>query len=118
MRNLSFMHNYIQYIIDPLNKFPFTEPEVLMEAVGLIPTFINPLAEDVMEEALINYGMSICPMTGGVVNKEGVYQYPGDPDLYPITRCKVGGKTIYIYSYGIIAFVADNSGETVVHRFD
>ena len=118
MGNMMFISNEVQYAIDPLNKFTAIDPKQLVEACGLIPSFISPEADDVMEEALLQYGMSLGEMVGGEIDKEGVYSYPGDPDLYPITRCEVGGKTIYIYEYGITAFVDNRNGESVVHRFD
>ena len=118
MGNMMFIANEVQYAIDPLNKFTAIDPKQLVAACGLIPSFISPEADDVMEEALLQYGFSMGPMVGGEVDKEGVYRYPGDPGLYPITRCEVGGKTIYIYEYGIIAFVDNFDGETVVYRFN
>ena len=118
MGNMMFISNEVKYDIDPLDKFTNVAPEALVEACGFIPSFINPEADDVMEEALLQYGFSIGPMVGGKVDGIGIYKYPGDPDLYPITRCVADNKTIYIYEYGIISFVDNEGGETVTYRFD
>ena len=115
----TFFANDIKYYVDPLKKFSGVSTPRLVEALGFIPGFIYSDVDDVVETALANYGYNIGgPMVGGEIDKDGMYSYPGDPDLYPITRCVADNKTIYIYEYGIISFVDNDGGETVTYRFD
>jgi len=114
--NPHFICNGIVYTVDPLKKFSHVDPEALVNELGFIPTFITEETDNVMEEALLRYGFGMGEMTGGVVEEDGTYKYPGDPDLYPLTRCKANDTVIFIYSYGIIAFVDKDT--TTVHRFD
>ncbi len=38
-------------------------------------------------------------MTGGTIDKQGVYTYPDDPDLYPILMARGDGETFFWYGY-------------------
>ena len=114
-----FIVNDIMWHFDPHNKFHHLNKETIANSLGLIPMFFHDEMDDVVKEALEHYGFGGPPMTGGIIDDEGVYLYPGDPELYPLSKGAVKDKIIYIYSYGIVAFVdVDTKGETVVYRFD
>ncbi|RLI66795.1 MAG: hypothetical protein DRO67_00030 [Candidatus Asgardarchaeum californiense] len=106
----------IRYEVDPIGKYPHVSAQTLINSIGIIPTFLNPEAENVIEEAVGSYGFSMGPMTGGTIEKDGTYKYPGDPDLYPLTRCVVKDVIVFIYPYGMTAFV--DGDKTVMYRFD
>ena len=117
MSGPAFIHNEIVWWVDPNKQFSHINPKTLAEGAGLIPTFINENADDIVEEALLQYGFGGPPMEGGTVADDGTYKYPQDPDLHPICKAELNnGETIYIYSYGIVAFVSDE--RTIMYRFD
>jgi len=119
MGNPIFLNNDVAWGVDPTNHFKDVDPNRLVEAVGMIPSFIFQEANDVVEEAMLQYGFPCVPMTGSTITKEGVHQYPQDPDLYPLCKGIAGDKLIYIYQYGITAFVdLENGAETIIYRFD
>jgi len=107
------------WTVDPLNKYPNAEDSQLLEALGFIPTFLDGTAENVVETALEIYGFNLGdPMTGCVITADGVMQYPGDPDQYPIATCQCRDQTVCVYQYGIISFVDAETKESVTYRFD
>ena len=62
-----------------------------------------------------SYGFPLYAMTGGRL-VEGVYKYPGDPDLYPLVTLELHGCTYHQYDYGIVAVVTEDS--TSIFRMD
>jgi len=113
-----FECNGVIWGIDPTNNFEGVDPDKLVKSVGYIPTFINPESDDVVKEALHHYGFGGPEMTGGTIEEDGTYKYPEDPDLYPLCKGYAGDKLIFIYQFGIIAFVDTEGDGSVVHRFD
>ncbi len=113
-----FIHNGIVWGLDPNQEYAHMQPEHIAEALGLIPTFISPHADDVVQEAIDQYGFHMGGSMGGEVTDKGVYQYPGDSDLHPYAICKAGGKIICVYPYGMISFVDIETKEAQTFRFD
>ncbi len=85
MRDGIRMIGGIAWGFDPLDKFPKATDDNLVELLGFIPEFIMN-CDNVVRTALAKYGYPASPMTGGVVNEDGVYLYPEDPPLYPIAK--------------------------------
>ena len=63
------------------------------------------------------YGMPVSEIDGGTVSAAGVYRFPGDPDLYPMALLARDEEQVYIYAYGIVAFVSPDC-PTWVTRMD
>jgi hypothetical protein len=51
-------------------------------------------------------------MTGGTVAPDGRYQYPGDPDLYPLAKYESNDEAMYQYAYDIIAVIDKATNQT------
>ena len=112
-----FVVNGLLWDLDPMEKFQNVDDWTMKNMIGLIPSFITTTTDNLVKEALRNYGFG-GPEMGGTVNKEGIYSYPGDPDLFPIACCRLmNDKTIYIYEYAIVAFIGFNKKD-VIYRFD
>lgn len=123
MKKIFYTSNHTIIETDPLSKFPGVSPEDLIEACGFLPQWADVAFQhdNSFKEALLaNYAYYGGPMEGGTVTEEGVYQYPGDPDLYPLVAILNQGvpEVLYIYQYGIVATVSDIDGVTWVTRMD
>ena len=93
-------------IIDPLKKFN-VPPETIIEACGIIPNWVfnkSLMHIDTLEALKTQYQFPTYPM-GGEIDKEGIYHYPEDPDLYPLVKMVRGEDIIYQYDYGIVAVI-------------
>lgn len=124
--------NGMTVTIDPQGKYKGIKPGKIWQSLGLIPYFINSVAMtpdvDTTEAAaqiLVDaYGFAIggpeynmVEQGGAQIDKDGVYSYPEDPDLYPLVQFEVqNGITIYVYEYALIGV---DDGETQwMQRFD
>ena len=117
------------FVIDPLNKFKGTPRASIIESCGLLPEFFFSVANratldhkdltlDAAWEGLDDeYGFGLYRMTGSTVTPQGVWQYPEDPDLYPLVSMKHQGVEMLVYDYGLVA-LRDKSGETRCTRMD
>jgi hypothetical protein len=56
-------------------------------------------------------------MTGSTVTEDGVWQYPEDPDLYPLMKLQEGDVEMLVYPYALVA-MRDTSGRTLCTRMD
>lgn len=113
--------NGIQWVIDPLCKFSKVLEEVIINSVGLIPTFVtDDEGGNAIDVAVARYQYGGYPLSGGKITEDGSYKYPGDPVLYPIAQCvlPINKLTVYIYSYGMTAFVNNETKEHKMYRFD
>lgn len=121
-----FRLNGLLWVIDPTGHYTKLNvpPQNLVEAIGIIPSFIQEEeCVDTHAMALEAYGMGNAVIDGGIIKENGIYVYPGDPELIPFTYVKAGGYDIYTYEYGIISFVMEDEEEpdgyqTYIHRFD
>lgn len=110
----------MKFIIDPTNSFNIGEGTI-NDILGILPLWVSEIPEDEdlkngLEEA---YGMgSLYSMTGGLVEEEGTYIYPSDPELKPLVRCDRVNETYYQYHYGIISIVYKDGRDTFVTRMD
>jgi len=107
--------------IDPLNKFNHMSLNEIKETLGMLPFWVvNPNHFDLsLKEALtLQYGFGgLYQSTGQTITKDGVYQYPEDPDLYPLIKIERGESTFYQYQYGLIAIV-QKDGSSFCTRMD
>ncbi len=117
MEKYGFICNDVRWMIDPLDKYHNLLPQDIVTSLGFVPSFIYE-CPNVVEEAFTQYQFPCGGAMGGTATKEGVYQFPGDPDLYPLAMCQAGGKKIYQYQYGIVSFVDIKTEEHETYRFD
>jgi len=119
---MGFMCNGVQWLVDPTSSFTHVPPNDLVHALGLIPTFLHDEMEDVISEAVYNYGYCSFDndMKGGTVGTNGAYSYPGDPVLKPIAVAVLPeqGFNVYVYSYGMITFYNLTTNEYKTYFFD
>lgn len=108
--------------IDPTSQHEKNgiNPFEIFETLGLIPQFMfnDQFLDQPAWEALNNqyqHGGGLRKMDG-TITAEGVYQYPGDPDLYPIAKYTRADETIWQYPHGIMAIPKD--GTLTLTRMD
>lgn len=116
----------MEVCLDPNGFFKDKEvpTENLIEAAGIIPEWIFQgylLGETDMYESInTRYGFPMCDMSGGTVNNsdEGIYKYPGDPELHPIVRWENDKQVVFMYQYAIMSFIDKATQEVRVTRVD
>jgi hypothetical protein len=122
--------NFTIYI-DPLGKFQQVPRDDLIMCLGLIPGWFSPEnleyiglehTADIEKIMSHSYGMPTPEMTGGAVRDDLVYQYPEDPDLYPLAVIQndTTKQHVAIYEYAICAISSPTRGEHkyTIYRFD
>jgi len=111
----------IKMTIDPLDKFEdLYNDEQIYNLLGTLPYWtINPdYLDKPLKEALDSqYGFGLFEATGQTITKDGIYQYPEDPDLYPLIKIVRHDETFYQYQYAMVAIV-QKDGNTFVTRMD
>ena len=99
---------------DPLGHFPGCTDRAVEAAVGLLPQIARDAyrmldTEDVTAEDALGYayGYGVFPMPTDNWKGDGIWRYPGDPDLYPIARINVSGLkeelVMWVYSHSLVA---------------
>jgi len=110
----------IKITIDPLSKYNHLSQEEIFDTLGALPHWaINPDYLDVpLKEALDKqYNFGLYESSGQTITKEGIYQYPEDPDLYPLIKIQRKDEIFYQYRYAIIAIV-QKDGSWFASRMD
>ena len=116
--------------LDPNKAFPDAALDRLVEAAGLIPSFIQDasmvLPEEVtldqfVKEVLAIYGFGIPGNwldNGGDITSEGRYLAPEDLPLDPIVSlyCPKQDVMVYVYQYAITGF--EKGDDHYVTRMD
>ena len=94
----------------------------IIEACGIVPPWIidSPDAVEPLKQVLeVSYGFGpLWKSEGATVNAEGVMQYPGDPDMYPLIRMERESEVFYMYESAMVAIVQKDTGESFVSRMD
>lgn len=105
--------------LDPLAKFNY-QPEEIYHILGLLPGWVmnEEFMDKPLKEALDKqYGFGLYESSGQTITADGVYQYPEDPDLYPLIKIQRKDETFYQYQYAMVAIV-QKDGSTFVTRMD
>lgn len=102
---------------DPLDKFPNVPQARLVEACGILPHFV--LTDDAPIRANLEhcYQFGIHESSGGSIDPDGMYHFPGDPDLAPMAVIRKGEERMFIYRSAIVAILGDD-GSCFVTRCD
>lgn len=105
--------NVVTYELDPTKDFTNkgVAQDKLIMALGYLPEFIQKAADEsepIIDGMANNYAF----FTGWTkksskwdVDENGVYEYKGDPKLYPILKATLNDETIYILQYGMVVAV-------------
>jgi len=106
---------------DPLNHFPHISAEQLGEVCGIIPHWVLEYTQSNHTMSLVDYlslvyGFPVHEMKGVTLTPEGIFQFPGDPDQYPLVKITLDNATFYQYQFAMIAVVTPTS--TFVTRMD
>ena len=91
-----------------------------LDACGYIPSWVadGDYTNYPLQEALdLQYNFGLFEIEGGTVNKEGIFQYEGDPDQYPLIKMNRGAEILFMYPHAIVAIV-NEKGETFITRMD
>jgi len=119
-----------KYKIDPTGHFTdhIGNPDQLrfatdnlLEACGFIPEWVmydkdhDDLNMKDMLETHYPYGMF--EIDNSIIDSDGTYHYPEDPDMYPLIKMERGEETLYQYKYGLVAIV-QKDGSLFVTRMD
>lgn len=110
----------IEFTVDPLFKFTdYTEEEILT-SLGFLPEWVinseyfdKPLVKALDEQ----YGYGLYESSSGSVTEDGIFQYPNDPDMYPLIKIQRGDETFYQYLYGMVSIV-QKDGSSYITRLD
>lgn len=107
--------------LDPFKQYTNLTAEYLKEWTGLIGLWLETEEEmSALDQVMRHYQWGTGSEMGGTV-VEGAYlsEYVDDPPLYPLgeIRMPLSNETVYIYEYGITAFVHDD-GLQHVYRMD
>ena len=112
----------VELVIDPHNYWPDTYPDDLVEGLGILPYWaISVEGEETFAERFKRqYGFWVGRVDKGKthVTDEGIYQYPEDPDLYPIMKMEEEREVCYFYQYALVAIVNKEDDGVFVTRMD
>ena len=104
---------------DPLREFTDIPQARLRDACGLLPGFVVSDAHlhlSLKETLDAQYCCGLFDL-GGNVDAQGIYTYPGDPELHPFVKINRGDEIFYQYRNAIVAIVSEK-GETFITRMD
>ena len=103
----------IQLTFDPTKYWSGLSKNEIIRTCWSLPLWAaNPflLSTPLQQAFEAQYPFPMPPIENGTITSTGIFQYPGDPDLYPLIKLERGPETLYIYKYAIIAIVkADGS---------
>lgn len=105
---------------DPLNSYSHMSPQEIFETCGILPHWVAqweasglPDLPNYMQKC---YGYETSHLEGATITPEGMFQFPGDPDLPPMIRIDLEGTTYFQYPYALLAIRTQDS--TFITRMD
>lgn len=106
--------------LNPNQHYNHSAAEIA-EICGILPYWVIQYENSKLTTGLLSYmqqcyGYPAQELTGGSVSSEGVFSFPGDPELYPLLKMQTGDETYYQYPYALLAIV--NPKGTFVTRMD
>lgn len=116
--------------LDPHNKFPFKEEQII-QACGYLPgwaaQYFTALAQsDEIDMSLREhmddmYGFGMYESKQTTITDDLVHQYPEDPDLYPLLVMETrdgDGPMMVQYQHGLVSFRESPEDEWFSTRMD
>lgn len=89
-----------------------------LERFGLLPLWIIEHKTSIKQSLLDNYCCYMGPMNGGTLTIEGIYSYPGDPDLVAEATFETEHEICFIFAHAIVGVIHKDTGESWVTRMD
>lgn len=112
----------VKTTVDPMGKYPNASGEQIFLACGQVPVWLNDLNnpdhESIKSIFSRFYVFGVFETKGGIVDEEGVYKYPNDPDLYPLIKMERGNEIVYQYRSGLVSIIDVETGNSFVTRMD
>ena len=120
----------LKITVDPLDAFSGISRNKLFEATGLIPYFVaeahlsiaeEPTAQGVMDDLNDSYGFGLGEYNmlddeAASMAENGLYSYEEDPDLSPLVEFDLGGATVWVYQYALVAVKVGS--DVIMQRMD
>jgi len=106
--------------LDPHSKFYHIDEISMSNMVGFIPSWLSDATHDDLsaQECLDRcYGFGLYESKEASITKEGIYQYEGDPDLFPLIKIERGDEIVYVYEYALVAII-NAEGSSFCCRMD
>ena len=102
---------------DPLGKYPGIPKARLADACGLLPHFVLTDDAPILANLEACYQFGIHENQRAMIDPDGMYHYPGDPDMAPFAVVRKGTERMFIYPNGVVAILGDD-GSAFVTRLD
>ncbi len=104
---------------DPLSKYQGVDDYKLMNACGILTQWLVYGTDDSLQRRLLDeYAFYNGPMTGGTLSREGLYQYPEDPEMYALVKFESDTEICFVFDYGIVGIFFKETGDTWITRMD
>jgi len=110
----------MRVIIDPMGSMPIP-PARLLRAGGLLPDWVtSPDYPDMnlKDKLTKHYGFGeLTELKGGTITPEGAFQFPQDPDQYPLISIVRKEEQFLLYEHAIVAILQPD-GSSFITRID
>jgi len=111
----------LEITIDPLKAYTHRSAQALIEACGVLLPWASEAA--ILQAPFYAHFEEVYPyglhkMTGGTVDKTGLYEYPGDPPLSPVIQVSSPSEICFLYPSAIVAIYNKQSGDSFVTKVD
>lgn len=103
------------FIIDPTGAYKHAPRDRIIDTCGIIPHWFRD-SSDFKRAIEDNYPFLGSELEGKV--EQGVYKHLGDPDLAPYMQIHNDDETAFIYPYGIIGVIHDETQNQYIVRCD
>jgi len=119
--------SFVTGTVDPteLSEWDEVHPSKLIGLGGYIPAWFMEYCVEEGDRPIVEYmgemyRFGMHEMTGGTVDGDLIYQYPGDPQLHPAfhLKAKHNGAEMVCYQHAIFAFRDKPEDEWYVTRMD
>ena len=107
------------YELDPLEQFTDVEPQRLIDAMGVLPAWVDPAdPRPARLQFETKYRFGVTEIPGVEVMPDGTWSYPGDPVLHPIAKIERAHEIVYFYRGAFVAIVQKSDGASFATRMD
>lgn len=106
--------------IDPLRQFSDISECKISQSLGILPHYVmneDYFHKDLKAALKEQYKFGMFELTGGKIDDKGIFEYPGDPELFPLIKIVRGDEIYYQYEHAIVAIV-QKDGSTFITRLD
>ena len=93
---------------DPNGKYADQPADIIIGGIGVLGHWVStcPIGDDLVEYLTSSYGCGKLYKTKDyTISANGIFSYPGDPNLHPYCKIVRKHETAYIYPHAIVAIV-------------